>query len=112
MPRPHASIEQGRALRRMGRELCVGPAIDGREKAKYAHFRDNFVNPEGETEPNFRPFVLTAGGGVSKHTRDVLRTIAGKEDVRAKQLLACKFSVILLKWAVRMVACHGAIGFA
>ena len=89
----------------MAREATVGAVIHERERFKVNDFTARFqrnLDDDGEPEPEFKPFVLTAGGGISTDALKLLKAVAGAGDVQAKRTVSARFGMILLKAAARM----------
>lgn len=108
--RPHPDVEFARAMRSLARERTCGVAIRERERRKAEGFAAAFNAPvceDGSKPPVFKPFVLTAGGGVSKEAAGVLKLLRGAGDIKEGQAVAALFSMILVKAAARMGARAG-----
>ena len=99
--RKHRAIETARALWRLARGATVESAIHACEQRKLADYQHRFQRDPGDSEPNYQPFVLTAGGGVSRSSAKLLKMLSGK-DIQSGQQMAAKFGVTLLKAAARM----------
>ena len=96
-------IEISRVLRKMTRARTLAPAVAVREEAKRKKY-ENFVVPGQFSAGTMVPFVVSAGGGVSREVREMI-TMINTEVARDEKTEALRIngaSIILLRYATKM----------
>ena len=110
--KPHPEVVKARMFRTLATSSSIGKAFTVSERTKYQRYGNN------ERNIQVTPFVLTAGGGISPISRELVDTLTvlSNDDIREqvdfRRYLMGRLSIILIKYASFMFVNQAMKAFA